>query len=81
MGPASLSFIDLMKIDAKPILFIFWARRSANRRAVMTFRSPSRMEDSGGPTIFCVCGIATASVPNWSSPSLRRIKLAFLVSR
>lgn len=64
IGATSLSSKVLVKTDTKVIFCIFSARRSARARAIITFRSPSRIEDRGGPTIFRVCGIDTARVPS-----------------
>ena len=68
-------------METKPILPAFAANRSANALAVVVFLSPMRIEDNEGATFSDVGGIATARVPNWSSPSLRSTMQAFFVSR
>lgn len=68
-------------MDTKLILFIFAASRSAKALAVVVFRSPISTEDREGIAVSDEGGMATAKVPNWSSPSLRSTMHAFLVSK
>ena len=68
-------------METKLIFPVFAANRSARALAVVVFLSPMRIEDSDGTATSDVGGIATAKVPNWSSPSLKSTMQPFLVSR
>lgn len=81
MGAASASLTDLRYMETKPILPILAASRSAKALAVVVFLSPMSTEDKDGTAVSLDDGIATAKVPNWSSPSLRSTMHAFFVSR